>query len=45
MRLVVPDAPSLKVRKRVAAEVGASTPQGERRAPEWIEAVSEFDEI
>ncbi|SRR6266851_7816913 len=44
LRLVVPDARSPKVRKRVAAEIGALKPQGERDALGWIEAVSEFDE-
>lgn len=44
LRLVVPDARSRKVRRRVAAQVAALTPQAERGALEWIESVSEFDE-
>jgi hypothetical protein len=44
LRLVVPDARSRKVRRRVAAQVAALKPQAERGALEWIESVSEFDE-
>jgi hypothetical protein len=44
LRLVVPDARSRKVRRRVAAQVAALRPQGERAALAWIESVSEFDE-
>lgn len=44
LRLVVPDARSQKVRRRVAAQVAALRPQSERDALDWIETVSEFDD-
>jgi hypothetical protein len=44
LRLIVPDARSQKVRRRMAAEVAALPPQSEREALDWIESVSEFDE-
>jgi hypothetical protein len=43
LRLVVPDARSEEVRRRVAAAVARLDPDSEREALEWIEAVSEFD--
>lgn len=43
LRLVVPDARSEAVRSRVAAQVASLTPDSERDAMRWIEAVSEFD--
>lgn len=43
LRLVVPDARSKAVRKRVAEEVARLDPQDEKEAMAWIEAVSEFD--
>ncbi len=43
LRLVVPDASSDEVRKRIAAQVARLNPDDERAAMEWIEAVSEFD--
>jgi len=43
LRLVVPDARSEAVRKRVAAQVAKLSPDSERDALLWIEAVSEFD--
>ena len=43
LRLVVPDARSEAVRKRVAIEVAQLNPDDERDALRWIEAVSEFD--
>jgi len=43
LRLVVPDARSEEVRRRVAAAVGRLNPESERDALRWIEAVSEFD--
>lgn len=43
LRLVVPDARSPAVRRRVAKEVGRLDPASERAAMGWIEAVSEFD--
>ena len=44
LRLVVPDARSRKVRRRVAAEVAGLKRTDERDALAWIESVSEFDE-
>jgi hypothetical protein len=44
LRLVVPDARSRKVRRRVAAGIAALKPRAERAALEWIESSSEFDE-
>ena len=43
LRLVVPDARSEAVRKRIAAQVAKLSPDSERDAILWIEAVSEFD--
>jgi hypothetical protein len=43
LRLVVPDARSEAVRNRIAAQVAKLSPDGERDALHWIEAVSEFD--
>jgi hypothetical protein len=43
VRLVVPDARSEAVRKRVAAQVARLNRDSEREALAWIEAVSEFD--
>lgn len=43
LRLVVPDARSKAVRKRVAEEVARLDRQDEKEAMAWIEAVSEFD--
>ena len=43
LRLVVPDARSEAVRKRIAAQVTKLDPDSERNALLWIEAVSEFD--
>jgi hypothetical protein len=43
LRLVVPDARSPTVRRRIAAQVAKLNPQSERDALLWIEAVSEFD--
>ena len=43
LRLVVPDARSEEVRKRIAEQVARLNPEDEREAMRWIEAVSEFD--
>ncbi len=43
LRLVMPDARSEEVRKRVAAEVTRLGVRTERDALRWIEAVCEFD--
>ena len=43
VRLVVPDARSAAIRRRVAAQVARLSRERERDALEWIEAVSEFD--
>ena len=43
LRLVVPDARSDAVRRRMAAEIAALPRAGEREALDWIESVSEFD--
>ena len=43
LRLVVPDARSKAVRRRVAEEVARLDPQDGKEAMAWIEAVSEFD--
>jgi len=43
VRLVVPDARSEAVRRRIAAQVAELSPDSERDALLWIEAVSEFD--
>jgi hypothetical protein len=44
LRLVLPDALSLSVRRRVAKEVAGLHRNGEDDALRWIEAVSEFDD-
>ena len=43
LRLVVADARSRAVRRRVAAQVSRLDPDREREALQWIESVSEFD--
>ena len=43
LRLVVPDARSAAVRRRIAREVAALNPADEDAAMRWIESVSEFD--
>jgi hypothetical protein len=43
LRLVVPDARSKSVRRRIAKQVARLEPGHERDALSWIEAVSEFD--
>ncbi len=43
LRLIVPDARSKAVRRRVAREVASLDPALESEALGWIEAVSEFD--
>jgi hypothetical protein len=43
LRLVLPDARSLSVRRRVAKEVAGLDRNREDDALRWIEAVSEFD--
>ncbi len=43
LRLVVPDARSETVRRRVAEEVACLSADNEQDALRWIEAVSEFD--
>lgn len=43
LRLIVPDARSTGVRRRVAAQVARLNKKDERDALDWIEAVSEFD--
>jgi len=43
LRLVVPDARSKIVRRRIAKQVAWLEPSREREALAWIEAVSEFD--
>ena len=43
LRLVVPDARSKIVRRRVAKEVASLDRAREIEAMRWIEAVSEFD--
>ena len=45
LRLVVPDARSEAVRARIAAEVARLDSDDEGEVLEWIEAVSEFDEL
>ena len=44
LRLVVPDARSQSVRRRVALQVATLDPASEHDALAWIETVSEFDE-
>ena len=43
LRLVVPDARSRAVRRRVAQQVAGLDPDRERDALQWLESVSEFD--
>jgi hypothetical protein len=43
LRLVVPDARSPAVRRRIARQVAKLDLSAERAAMRWIEAVSEFD--
>jgi Protein of unknown function (DUF3018) len=43
LRLIVPDARSKAVRRRVAKEVASLDRSRELDAMRWIEAVSEFD--
>jgi hypothetical protein len=43
LRLIVPDARSKAVRRRVAKAVAGLHPSSELEAMKWIEAVSEFD--
>ena len=43
LRLIVPDARSKAVRRRVARQVAALDRSRELEALKWIEAVSEFD--
>jgi hypothetical protein len=43
LRLVVPDARSRSVRRRVAASVARLDRRSEAEALKWIEAVSTFD--
>lgn len=43
VRLVIPDARSPAVRKRIAEQVARLDPTGEEDALRWIEAVSIFD--
>jgi hypothetical protein len=44
LRLIVPDARSKAVRRRVAREVAALDVSRETDAMNWIEAVAEFDD-
>jgi len=43
LRLVVADARSLAVRRRVARQVAGLDPDRERDTLRWIESISEFD--
>ncbi|MDI1263019.1 MAG: DUF3018 family protein, partial [bacterium] len=43
LRLVVVDARSRAVRRRIAKQVASLDPERERDAMRWIESVSEFD--
>jgi len=43
LRLVVPDARSKAVRRRIAAQVAHLDREDEEEALKWIEAASEFD--
>jgi hypothetical protein len=43
LRIVVPDARSRSVRRRVAAQVARLSTANENDALSWIEEVSEFD--
>jgi len=44
LRLVVPDARSRAIRRRVAAQVARLDPEAEREALRWIEGVATIDE-
>jgi hypothetical protein len=44
LRLVVPDARSKIVRRRIAKEVAALDRDHELDAMKWVEAVAEFDD-
>jgi len=44
LRLIVPDARSQSVRRRVARAVAALDPEHETDALRWIGSVSEFDQ-
>lgn len=44
LRLVVPDARSTDVRRRLASQVARLDRDSELAALRWIEAVSEFDD-
>ena len=43
LRLVIPDARSEEVRKRIAEQVARLDPEDEIEAMRWIEAVTNFD--
>jgi len=43
LRLILPDARSSSVRRRVARQVARLNRNGEDDALNWIEAISEFD--
>jgi Antitoxin MazE-like len=43
LRLVLPDARSSSVRRRIAKEVASLRRSDEDRALRWIETISEFD--
>ena len=43
LRLVVADARSRAVRRRIAKQVAGLDPDREREALQWIETISEFD--
>jgi Protein of unknown function (DUF3018) len=43
LRLIVPDARSKAVRKRVAKQVAGLDPSQESETSRWAESVSEFD--
>jgi hypothetical protein len=43
LRLIVPDARSPVVRRRIAKQVAALDPKKEAETMRWIEAVSMFD--
>lgn len=43
LRLMVPDARSSAIRRRIARQVAKLDSDAEREAMRWIEAVSEFD--
>jgi hypothetical protein len=43
LRLIVPDARSKAVRRRIARQVAALDRSHESQALDWIESISEFD--